>query len=836
MRGLSRLLIICVFTSVVLSCGGGGSSSGSGDDQSQDPATFKPVLSIDSTKISLPAFNLSISVSQDTSVINENIVFSVDVTGNSNSITQIEWDFDDGATQLGSEVTKSFTEAGMYKIEVTVLDSIGEQETVSTVVSVFADVPVSVPEFAGMRFGDVDGNGAIESADVSIVNNHINNAVLITDASTLIAADIDLDNAITANDSALISQAINSIWPTYISETSGIPSTPIMFMLPALLNSQAEIEVELSTGQTLTPTRTILGYASFILPIEESSMTTGVFEEKDITINIYVNGSVDNTFNFHINKPEELSNPTGTFLKQNIEELDEALIELRTNIDALLTDANATAEERDMVLHILQVAENEILSAQSDYLAILDGIDENTLAFIEKLSVTGNAALINNTNKFSSPTTINNLSLTISGITAPKSKTWPAGCSVSDRLDRLVRTTDTRAANKDLFAPITETLSTTCNVITAGALVFPPIAVVAAGCQSASAALGTGQTLIEVITEVVPTLGSNLNVEATPDSLLPDQSASILITAEVDDSKLCSAAANQVSGHLAGLVFEKITKKLRFKSAAKILAKAPIIERALYRKSITSTINQIINGVKTGVTVLADEYITNIRSDFCHFNDGASSELTIPSCALDTFKTYGSAATGILDKDLGTYEGPSITECKEGNVTVSSTLSSGDGYYRGNGDTTIDQLCEETDQIIILTASCTFEPIVDPEGPFYPGYYRVTMSGVATSSKEVFVVASTNPSNGNFNPVDDTGFIQNTTCNNWAGNHIYLGSFGYCEKQTSNSFETSWNGMHFITNDTANDVTEIRAHLYSYNGQGSLVSHAVDQIAFSCPL
>ena len=693
MRTLFRLFSVCIFSTVIISCGG---SAGNGSEQEPtSPITFNPKVTIDAS-LDVPEFFLTATSSKNSAIVDENISFAVVTSGNQNSISDVTWRFDDGTSLQGITVNKSFSQPGVYEASVLVTDSAGVQEITSLVVNISITASVTVPQFLGARYGDIDGNGSIDSTDVSIIENHLNATQLILDDNARIAADLDLDDQITENDRDLMNQVITSGWPTYISKTSGIPGNTVLIMLPELLNLQNNIEIRLSSGETIVPSRLIPGYASFMLPIDEISFTSGVFTDKDINIGIYVNDSLATSFSFHVDSPGNFDQNAGTILMQNIESIDESLLVVRANVESLLVDANATPEERDAILHVLSVAEAEMLEAKNDYLAILSSFDETTLAFIANLSqsVPDNSAI--NSNKISPLYSKSKLSSNLFLSSKSSLKTWPAGCSVSDRLDRLLRSTDTRVANEMLFAPVAQAFQDSCSVITAASLIFPPMAAIAIPCLASSTKIITAQTLLEVILEVIPKMGGDLLLTATPDSLSVNETAYIKITA-IEESKLCEVTTNQVDEQINKIIIDKVikkfTKRLRIGMALEAIKKIPLIDKKLYRQNLVSTVNKVTDDIINGVQSSVDSEVSNVRKKFCALFD-SDTPIEIPACALDQFSTNSNLATaGILNKDLGTYQVPTYEDCKEGEVTISAALTSGDGFYAGHGSTKVTQTC-----------------------------------------------------------------------------------------------------------------------------------------------
>lgn len=676
--------------SVVLSaCSSGGGGGNNTSTAPSGPVGLNPVISINTNNITIPAFSTDISVSKQIALVDEEITFSVAIAENTNPITTYEWTFDDGTTLIGSEVTKAFMVEGIYEAKVTVSDSTGEQEIASTVVNIVPAQAVSVPEFAGSRYGDVNGDGVIDSADVLIVENHINGVSLISDIDSLNAADIDLDQQISNADVALIQQAVDSSWPTSISVTSGIPSTPIMLMLPQLLDLATDIQVELSTGQSLTPQRLLPGYASFTLPLEELTITTGVFEEKDIEIRVLADGAVAHTFSFHVEIPEELSSTPGEVLKQNVELLDEKLVELRANVETLLTNAGATVEERDLILHILQTAEDNILQAQSDYREILNGIDDVTLSFVEKLTVSGKTKLIENV----TAATSSNVQKGQQAV-GSRALDLPSGCSVSSGLVLMLSVTNARVANSDLIEPIADALSTTCSVISEVSDLFPTLKPSSVACESAAVALTMGSSLIDTITTVLPEMRNNLSLTATPDTVSTDETADISISVGLDNTEFCDASLQSLTSKLTGMIMQKILKKIRQKVSLAIVTKIPLEKRKLFREEVLESVKAITDAMSGSVNHAVDLILGSTRDKFCGaFASLTSTSLDIPSCALNIFQKSGNASRdGILDKTAGTYQAPSFSDCVEGNVTIFAAIR--DSNYAGDGTVVIPQTCD----------------------------------------------------------------------------------------------------------------------------------------------
>ena len=687
---MKNIFIAMITIFLLISCGGGGGDNSSENAPTASIETPKYIFdpNIDFEFLSTEDYLIQASSSKSVATVGSPITFSVKNQSDTDVISSATWTFDDEEI-AGETITKSFAEPGVYSVAIDVENEAGGQAADYLIVNIIESSKSTIPEFAGLRIGDINDDNIIDATDIQLLSNHLDDIDILS-SSEFNAADIDLDEQLTSNDLELLMQAVDAGWPTYISATSTFPARTLNIMLPELLSNETDISVKTEEYGDIQVERVIPGYASFVVPISEKSFETGEFYSSSVDFKVYDEETLLHTFTVEILPPQNVVKDTGKRFLENLETIDDELSNFETSLDEMLDEITATSEERAAATELFETASDYILQAQEDFIKIFKSMNPDTLNFI--LQVASEESDLSKMNSAFSD------QVSSRSIASKSSESMSGGCAISSEINDLLINAELSNFNTQRIQPLTKRLSMACDVISAAAYFFPKLIVVSGNCSLLSNAMDLGQILLETLSEATPKIKRDLIVTVDNGHLLDDEIAQSRIFLEPDTRATC---ATGLSSKLSDIAVKKITKKYRLNKAMKILTSMPLIDRRESRDFVLNHINSLVKNMGNLISVAFEVPISNLREKFCGLGFDNNKKYEVPACYTDTFEAFSTSAEphtygGFVDKNQGTYIGAPSETCKIETIMIETTLESAKGSYRGFGNVAITQECSNT--------------------------------------------------------------------------------------------------------------------------------------------
>ena len=201
------------------------------------------------------------------------------------AIDRFEWTLPDGRTLNGEEVSVSFAEAGLHAVDVKAISGSAVVAETSGAVAVFDAAAQEMPGFEWVpeKFGDVGMDGGLGLDDLVLAAQGAAGHRDLDDEA-FDAADLDLSGSLDERDIRLLAEALlNEVeLPSAILDDHAYPAGVVAMVSPALLDPDADATVSVGGVQSPQLTRTIPGYASFVVP----DSLTGQDAEVDVVVEV----------------------------------------------------------------------------------------------------------------------------------------------------------------------------------------------------------------------------------------------------------------------------------------------------------------------------------------------------------------------------------------------------------------------------------------------------------------------------------------------------------------------------------------------------------------------
>jgi len=644
-------------------------------------------LNIEVTSItSAPAFYVEIAYDKATSgKINQPIEFTAHTTNNTYDLTSYNWTFDDGDTESGEVISKTFTEPGVYEVALEVTDANANTVAVSVAINVFDDNNSSLNGLAGIYPGDIDGNELLESTDFTLLENHLSGVSSLQSDYQYLVADVNFDGDITDTDRTLLAAMLGENWPSYLSADEALPGSSLLIMHDALLDPLTSVEVQIGDDDPIALERVILGYGAFVVPINLDEFYFKNFTQKNTNIKLLSNNELIETFSFTILKPEPLTEPY-TGLKEAVEQFDEALDLVNQELSAVLTQSTISEDSKTSIMRLMDVVSTDMLQYQSEMLEVLNAIDNDSLTYIEQLAKNNSRAInLDGLGHYSAPDAVNQFA---------KVRTSEASCSLPDRVDGLIRAVDTRVANEEIFKPTSDALGYSCDTLLLAATdprYTVALAPIAFKCKAVSAAISSTLTVLEVITDTVPTLQPGLTFKSELETIEQYQQSGISTKLRVKND-VC-ASANQGTAKILDTVEEKLISlimgKLIAGAAFDNIKALPLVKRKMFRADVIDTLRGFVSDALSPITDELTNQLNEFKSEFCGIV--INSKVDYPTCNLEQFSIFNTLPAGSLDKEQEVYIGPSFIECfdllgTDDDISIFGAFHSEQAEYSGSKD------------------------------------------------------------------------------------------------------------------------------------------------------
>ncbi len=348
-------LLLALSGAGLVACGGGG--GGEAEDGIGTADVLLDVAGADITilpngleppTLTLRPFTVVVETTATSAMVGQDVVVASRVArGAVEGDVTLVWDLD-GATSSSAagnaEQSITFGEPGRYAVSVQATDTAGNTAMAGVVVSVYE---------ASQTFlvGDVDGDGAVASADLGAAQGELSGEAPLESRQAYRRADVTLDGRVGADDIALIAQAVDAgaDAPTALWPGAGSLGTKVRLIHPALLDVGAEFQVQFGQAVAMTPVRGLPGYATFVVPPD---FTTA----QDTTVVLLKDGTVMEGFEFEILPLPAASSDPGARVLETMDLLQEQLDQLAPMLMVYFDALGVPEAEQAPIMGMLEVA------------------------------------------------------------------------------------------------------------------------------------------------------------------------------------------------------------------------------------------------------------------------------------------------------------------------------------------------------------------------------------------------------------------------------------------------------------------------------------------------
>jgi len=289
-----------------------------------------------------------------------------------------EWDF--GAGQAvgghplhGATQTVGFDQEGRHVVSVVATDEDDNRASSGVFMTI---VPVE-----DYRVGDVDDDGTVSQADVTLAAQHLAGDLVLTPAEFL-RAEVSLDGFLNQFDLDLIQMAVDQAAsaPRHLWPAAGSLGAHIRLIHPALLAPEAEVVVEFDQSGPLVPVRGRPGYATFVVPPQFTDSQT-------ITIALEVEGQMADSFEFEVFSLPAASAQAGERVKEGVAVLGEVLQVLPLMLDTYMDQLSVDEQQQSVMLGMTQVAMESYAVSSAAFVDTFDQLDAQARAAFEQVAL-----------------------------------------------------------------------------------------------------------------------------------------------------------------------------------------------------------------------------------------------------------------------------------------------------------------------------------------------------------------------------------------------------------------------------------------------------------------
>jgi len=454
------------------------------------------------------------------------------------------WSLDGAPSEglSGTDVAVAFAEAGLHVVSVQAVDGDGGSAEGGAALAVVAQAgPFAV--------GDADGNTVVESFDAEIAQQQAEGEAPLS-PGVFEAADVDLDGRVTGLDVELIQSAADAgaDAPSHLShETAGLGAR-LLWIHPALLDPETQVEVRFGDGPVVVPVRGRPGYAAFVVPPDA---VPGA-----LTLSLLVDAAAVASEPFEVLPfPEPLQpGDPGAGVVQALDELDGLLNDFPDLVGKYADALGASADERAVLLGMLEVARGTLSAHREAFLG----------AFAQ-MEPEGRAA-------FEAVARANGLDQALADLALARGELDRQQDDL-DGLDMTPEQAGTIISLVCLARQVTDISAKVAeiNEIASGYLAWfdwyplklvPVVGQVITFLGNISAAMASVTDIVGLVAEYLPELGS-VGVEVTPADLDVGASATVQpYVVLVLATKLCGAAANAAIGTLMEQMTSLLVRRL----------------------------------------------------------------------------------------------------------------------------------------------------------------------------------------------------------------------------------------------------------------------------------
>ena len=295
------------------------------------------------------------------------------------TIDRFEWTLPDGRTLSGEEVSVSFSVAGLHAVDVKAMSGSAVVAETSGAVAVFDVAAQEMPgfEWVPKKFGDVGQDGELGLDDLVMAAQGVAGTRDL-DGEAFDAADVDISGALGEHDVRLLAQTLltGAELPSAVLDEHGYPAGVVAMVSPALLDPDVDITVSVDGVQSPQLTRTIPGYASFVVP----ASLTGRDTEVDVVVE--ADGVIADRMKLLLKRsPDKPAVSAAEDVLAFLQELRQFVAQQEENGAGLFEETGGLSQDdTDIVLGAAKAAELQLETATAELEALLSGEGGEELA------------------------------------------------------------------------------------------------------------------------------------------------------------------------------------------------------------------------------------------------------------------------------------------------------------------------------------------------------------------------------------------------------------------------------------------------------------------------
>ncbi len=273
-------------------------------------------------------------------------------------IDSIEWTLPDGSVVFGETILVAFDTAGLATVSVEIIDE-GEVQDTDDITLTVIEASDPTPDFLGLPdiFADEDGDGRVGLGDVLLAAQMAGELVDVGSEDRLRRFNLDFRGGITPIDAQLVAQALaqGEALPSALLDSAGAPGFIGTLVSPALLDApDGRIEVSVDGEASPIVTQTILGYVSFMVPLEATS------GGRDVELLLEIDGTVAETFTFSLLDAEVLPADAQADVLAVFDLVEETLLAEGRDVEVLSVETGASDDAGVLLKELYQAAAADI--------------------------------------------------------------------------------------------------------------------------------------------------------------------------------------------------------------------------------------------------------------------------------------------------------------------------------------------------------------------------------------------------------------------------------------------------------------------------------------------
>lgn len=601
--------------------------------------------------------------------------FSRDVP--SQSPVAYEWHFGDGETAVGSTVTHSYGDAGLFVVSVTAATRDGQFDAEGSVSIAVVD-PAAPEDLTGeplpALLGDVDGDGGLGLPDALLIEQELADLLPLDDDDARERADINLDGVVDADDLELLSNALvrGDLAPTALKPDSGAPGVGVTIFAPELLDPEVAVSVQIDALPPIVPARAVLGRVDFVIPLDVLSPGTPTTTADTVPVALVVDGAIVHTFPFDVVEPFPLpADPKQEMLDLIGSAADARALflgDLHGFQDFAVSEVSLTNDEIAALFAVMIEVDSQLRELENELAKRIDALPPDAAALV--LSVANANGLQDELTKFQS---------------ALEARTADGGVGAAG-----IAALCALKTSAEVYSSANTWVGYLCNALTVAFLASvalpepildgPALFAAASACVKYSAITAVPETIFELL----PTIGNKLSLKATPSTLMPGETADIEVRAAFANLSATCAVGKLGTGAIQKKLIKKITYKVLknpvvfpFYQAAKLFGETTT-------NALVNVANDLVGSIVSGLGLTG--LFKAVGDKVCAFGQFGDGTLPI-SPQLVAFSTVPSDASVVVNGRQASFvcpgPDPDGTGLAEYSISGTATLCLSGGPLTG---------------------------------------------------------------------------------------------------------------------------------------------------------